>query len=118
MCIPHVKVPSVRVGINDFLVRQFGYTIFTYGQTYGVLLRFYPLTDCYIRLYICFNNGGLKALCFSTQPHKLITRCFLLLQLYLRRLKLCKNAQERKYFEQINELYMTEESDDSDGTCF
>lgn len=44
--------------------------------------------------------------------------CIHSLQLYLRRLKLCKNEKERKYFEQINDLYMTEESDESDGTCF
>ena len=42
---------------------------------------------------------------------------FLLLfccQLYTRRLKLCKNPRERKVIEELNELYMTEETDDDD----
>ena len=38
------------------------------------------------------------------------------LQLYDRRLKLCMTRKERKHWGQINDLYMSEESDDGEGS--
>ena len=43
---------------------------------------------------------------------------FLLIQLYLRRQKYLKGEVERKIWGGINELYMTEESDDIEGDGF
>ena len=40
---------------------------------------------------------------------------FCLLKLYDRRLKHCKTNKEMKYWKQLDERYMTEESDDDEG---